>query len=151
MSLHYGKTTVHFNGKYLGTTMQLVDMAQHRNEVVQEQAKMVRALAKSGEKLVEEMTPLKAHLNHMIIGMGGEVGEVMDCIKKFTIYNKELDMVNLKEEIGDLLFYIFGVLNVTNLTIYDCMQSNQWKLAERYKGLTYSDQAAIERADKQGE
>jgi uncharacterized protein YabN with tetrapyrrole methylase and pyrophosphatase domain len=72
----------------------------------------------------------------------------MDCVKQLTIYNKELDLVNLKEELGDLLFYIFGILNATNITIYDCMESNQWKLAERYKSKTYSDQAAIDRADK---
>jgi NTP pyrophosphatase (non-canonical NTP hydrolase) len=150
MPLVRGRTKVHFNGKYLGTMHDDISN-ELKIQVVQEQAKMVLALAKPGQKLVEEMTPLKAHLNHMCMGMCGEVGEAIDCVKKFTIYNKEIDFVNLKEELGDLLFYIFGILNATDITIYDCMESNQWKLAERYKNKTYSDQAAIERADKQGE
>jgi NTP pyrophosphatase (non-canonical NTP hydrolase) len=149
MSLHYGKTEVHFNGKHLGTMADVV--AEAKELTVTKQASMVNALAKPGQQLVDEMTPLKAHLNHMIIGLGGEVGEVMDCVKKFTMYNKELDKENLKEEIGDLLFYMVGILNSVDINIYECMSHNQAKLAERYKSKTYSDQAAIERADKKGE
>jgi NTP pyrophosphatase (non-canonical NTP hydrolase) len=87
----------------------------------------------------------------MIIGLCGEVGEIADCIKKYTMYQKNLDVDNLKEEIGDLLFYTFGILNELEISIFECMTQNQAKLAERYKSKTYSDQAAIERADKKGE
>ncbi len=121
------------------------------DEIVCEQSEMVKALAKPGYQLLEEMTPRKAHLNHMIIGLCGEVGEIADCIKKYTMYQKNLDVDNLKEEIGDLLFYTFGILNELEISIFECMTQNQAKLAERYKSKTYSDQAAIERADKKGE
>ncbi len=149
MLLHYGKTEVHFNGNHLGTMADIV--AEAKELIIIKQANMVNALAKPGQQLVDEMTQLKAHLNHMIIGLGGEVGEIMDCVKKFTIYNKELDKENLKEEIGDLLFYAFGIINSLDINVYECMLHNQAKLAERYKSKTYSDQAAIERADKAGE
>lgn len=121
------------------------------DRIVCAQSEMVKALTKPGYQLLEEMTPRKAHLNHMVIGLCGEVGEIADCIKKYTMYQKNLDVDNLKEEIGDLLFYTFGILNELEISIFECMTQNQAKLAERYKSKTYSDKAAIERADKQGE
>jgi NTP pyrophosphatase (non-canonical NTP hydrolase) len=146
MPLVSGKTEVHFNGKYLGTMQ-----TNESDEIVCQQETMVGALAKPGFKLMEEMTPTKANLNHMVIGLAGEVGEIADCIKKFTMHNKALDVDNLKEEIGDLLFYVFGILREFNVSIFECLELNQAKLAERYKNYVYTDVAAIERADKQGE
>lgn len=143
-------TTIFINDKFLGVSK--MKSTKIDNDVIfEEQKKMVQALAKPGCQLQQEMTPSKAHLNHMIIGLGGEVGEIMDCVKKYTMYRKALDVDNLKEEIGDLLFYVIGICNELNIDLFECMALNQAKLAERYKNHVYSDQAAIERADKQGE
>jgi NTP pyrophosphatase (non-canonical NTP hydrolase) len=149
MSLIRGKTEVHFNGKYLGT---MADSVTELKESIEfKQRDMVLALAKPGQQLVNEITPDKAHLNHMCLGIAGEVGELIDCVKKHTIYGKPLDLANLMEEVGDLLFYTVGILNLTGMNMFECMAHNQAKLAERYKNHVYSDQAAIDRADKQGE
>lgn len=43
---------------------------------------------------------------HMLMGMSGEFGEIVDCFKKHWAYGKTLDVVNLKEEIGDYCWYI---------------------------------------------
>jgi NTP pyrophosphatase (non-canonical NTP hydrolase) len=143
-------TRVYVNNKFLGVIA--VETTQMNNDAILEAQKtMVNALAKPGCQLQQEMTPTKAHLNHMLIGLCGEVGEIADCIKKYTMYRKALDVDNLKEEIGDLLFYTIGICNELNIDLFECMVLNQAKLAERYKSKTYSDQAAIERADKQGE
>lgn len=85
---------------------------------------------------------------HSVLGVCGEAGELADCIKKETIYGKPLDRANLIEELGDLKFYIQAVQNLYNLTEQDILQANANKLAARYKGLTYSDAAAIAREDK---
>lgn len=42
------------------------------------------------------------HGPHMVLGMGTEVGELQDVYKKKLAYNKPIDEVNEKEEIGDL-------------------------------------------------
>ena len=119
-------------------------------EVFANQVTMVKELAKSGAKLQDESTPLKMHLNHMVIGLVGEVGEIADAVKKHTMYNKELDIDNVKEELGDLVFYMLGLCQELNIDLFDCMVLNQEKLKEkRYKN-GYSDQAAIDRADKVG-
>ena len=43
---------------------------------------------------------------HAVTGLTTEVGEVADQLKKHVYYGKELDKVNLKEEGGDLFWYL---------------------------------------------
>lgn len=45
-------------------------------------------------------------LLHAAMGMCTESGEFMDQLKRHMIYGAELDHTNLKEEIGDQLWYI---------------------------------------------
>lgn len=109
---------------------------------------MVKALAKDGALIAAEMTPADAHLMHMAIGISGEAGELLDAIKKRVIYRKELDTTNVLEELGDLEFYLEGIRQGLGINREDCLAANIAKLGKRYEGLTYSDQAAQQRADK---
>ena len=87
-------------------------------------------------------------LTHAALGIAGEAGELVDAIKKHVIYGKALDLANVREEIGDLRFYLEALCNVLDLNDQTIIQENINKLAKRYKDLTYSSGAAIERADK---
>lgn len=89
-----------------------------------------------------------AMLNHAVMGVAGEAGELIDAIKKHTIYGKPLDRENIIEELGDLRFYIQAMQNVLGITESEVLQANADKLSKRYRGLKYSDKAAIDRADK---
>lgn len=60
--------------------------------------------AKLAKRTLKEL-PLKEHYVHMALGYAGEMGEIVDAIKKSEIYGKVLDKVNLTEELGDILFY----------------------------------------------
>ena len=48
----------------------------------------------------------KERLIHACMGMQTETAEFTDALKKSIFYGKTLDVVNLKEEIGDLLWYL---------------------------------------------
>jgi NTP pyrophosphatase (non-canonical NTP hydrolase) len=109
---------------------------------------IVRALAKPGAAIVETLTPEKAHAIHMAIGISGEAGELLDAIKKYVIYNKDLDRTNVIEELGDISFYFEGLCQCLNITREEILAANITKLSVRYNGLKYSDKAAQERADK---
>lgn len=100
--------------------------------------------------LIKERGDVSKNLEHMVIGIGGESGEVSDCIKKHTIYGKELDRKNAIEELGDLEFYMAGLRQMLGISRRECLDANVVKLGARYKG-GYSDAAAIERADKKPE
>ena len=85
---------------------------------------------------------------HAALGVCGEAGELADAIKKEYIYNKPRDRANIVEELGDLRFFIQAVMNLYKITEQEVLQENFNKLLSRYKGLSYSDDAAIARADK---
>lgn len=97
--------------------------------------------------LVKERGDRSMNLEHMVIGICGEAGEVADGIKKNSIYGKPLDQKNIIEELGDLEFYMAGLRQMLGISRYETLGANVRKLQARYKG-GYSDAAAIERADK---
>lgn len=43
---------------------------------------------------------------HAAIGCVTESGELLDALKKQIFYGRELDIVNVKEEAGDILWYL---------------------------------------------
>lgn len=110
---------------------------------------LVRAIKKPGEKILLEMTPTQADLLHMAAGVAGEAGELLDAIKKHAIYQKPLDVKNVREELGDLEFYMAAIRDILSLSREEILQENINKLSARYPGLSYSNAAAIERKDKQ--
>ena len=109
---------------------------------------LVRALVKPGEQIKAEVTPKEMHLLHMIIGLCGESGELLDALKKAIIYRKPLDRDNVVEELGDLEFYLEGIRQGLYITREETLEHNISKLSKRYEGLHYSNQAAVDRADK---
>ena len=119
------------------------------NEIEVRQQTMVVKLAKDGQELINQMTPLKMHLQHMAIGVSGEAGELVDAIKKGTIYNRELDIENIIEELGDLEFYMEGVRGALGLTREQTLEANIAKLSKRYPDDSYTDKHAEARLDKQ--
>lgn len=108
---------------------------------------MVNVLAKDGQAIIDSLTPEKMHILHMAIGIAGEAGELIDTIKKSTIYEKELDLENVIEELGDLEFYMQGLRYALGIHRVTTIEANKKKLYKRYAG-QYSDKAAQERADK---
>ena len=49
---------------------------------------------------------INPRLNHSIMGIQTEAGELTDAFKKSWFYKQPLDLVNVKEEIGDILYYL---------------------------------------------
>ena len=113
-------------------------------------AAMVATLAKPGEAILTSLTPDRCHLLHMAVGVSGEAGELLDAVKKATIYGKPIDRENVIEELGDLEFYMEGLRQGLGITREETLQANVAKLGARYAAGKYSDKAAIARADKNG-
>ena len=109
--------------------------------------KLVFELAKPGQDIVDELTPMQAFALHMAIGVSGEAGELLDTIKKFAIYQKPLDLENVVEELGDIEFYLQGIRQAFCIDREYVLQQNIEKLRKRY-GKTYTNEAAQRRADK---
>lgn len=109
---------------------------------------LVAALVKPGESIVAELTPGKADLLHMAVGVAGEAGELVDAIKKHVIYNKPIDLDNVIEELGDMEFYMERIRQRLNIRREETIEATIAKLQRRYESMAYSDAAAQTRADK---
>lgn len=112
---------------------------------------MVKTLAKSGEDILAELSPDQVHNWHMATGVSGEAGELLDAVKKYAIYQKPIDHENVVEELGDLEFYMEGLRQGFGITREETLDHNINKLAKRYEGFKYTNEAAHARADKQVE
>lgn len=110
---------------------------------------LVARLAKSGADIIAQLTPEAAHNLHMAVGVSGEAGELLDAVKKSAIYCKPIDMDNVIEELGDIEFYMEGLRASLGITREQTLQANIKKLSKRYASLTYTNDAAQARADKQ--
>jgi len=88
-------------------------------------------------------------LIHSILGLASEVGEIADQLKRSIFYGKDLDVVNLAEELGDVFWYealMTNELATTHPEIsFDSIEEiNIAKLKKRY-GDKFSEQRAVKR------
>jgi len=71
-------------------------------------------------------------LLHGSVGVSTEAGELLDAVKKYIFYGKPIDRVNIKEEIGDALYYIALLMDELDLKLEDILEVNISKLRTRY-------------------
>lgn len=83
-------------------------------------------------------------LLHAGIGLATEAGEFLDALKKHVFYGKDLDTVNLQEEMGDVFWYCALIADELGVDFADVMQTNIDKLKARY-GEKFTEDGAINR------
>lgn len=89
-------------------------------------------------------------LQHGMLGIITEAGELGDVVKKHVIYDKPLDRDNIEEEIGDLLWYVACLARAAGASLDKAAVRNLEKLRRRYPNGVFSSVAALTRADKLG-
>ena len=92
----------------------------------------------------------EADLIHAALGLASEAGEFCDAIKKSFAYEKELDIENLMEELGDLMWFTALACNALGVPMQTVAVSNVAKLLKRYPE-AFTNDDALARADKVGE
>lgn len=83
-------------------------------------------------------------LEHAIDGIATEAGELLDAMKKAKYYGKELDLTNLKEEGGDILWYLALLFDELGTTFEAEMERNNSKLRARFPD-KFTQEDALER------
>ena len=71
-------------------------------------------------------------IHHAITGLSTEGGEMLGVIKAAQFYNRPVDIINLDEEIGDMLWYIALYCNARNTTFEKIAALNNKKLKARF-------------------
>lgn len=74
----------------------------------------------------------KDRINHALIGLVGEVGELCDAYKRAWFYGTELDRRNVKEELGDIFWHLAILCDAEEMHPGEIMIGNIGKLAKRY-------------------
>lgn len=87
-------------------------------------------------------------LIHAVLGVCSEAGELADPVKKAMMYGKPLDILNIKEGAGGLLWYLALLCRALDCTMDELGVQVIDKLRKRYPS-SYSDSAAVARADKE--
>lgn len=83
-------------------------------------------------------------ISHAIIGIASEAGELLGVIKAAMFYGRPMDMVNLDEEIGDIMWYIGIYCNARATTIEQICETNNKKLRARFPN-KFTEEAANNR------
>ena len=105
-------------------------------EIKEFQEKSARTLSNLNTKLEDNL--------HMTLGLVTEAAEIADVFKKKLAYGKEVDEINVKEELGDLMFYVVNTCNINGWDLRDILQTNINKLKIRYPE-KFTNEAALNR------
>lgn len=79
------------------------------------------------------------------LGLAGESGEAIELVKKALFHGHPLDTVRLREEIGDVLWYLTMLADAAELLLAECAAVNIDKLRERYPQGSFSSAASLGR------
>ncbi len=95
--------------------------------------KAIKTESKDFEKISNRLQDESMiRLLHAGIGLATESAEFLDALNKVIYYGKELDKVNLAEEIGDILWYCAVALDELGVSFEEVMEKNIAKLEARY-------------------
>ena len=71
-------------------------------------------------------------LLHAAMGISTELGELSDNLKKYLFYGSKLNIVNAREELGDIMWYIALACRSLDVSLEDICEKNINKLKIRY-------------------
>lgn len=72
------------------------------------------------------------------LGLGGEAGEVQDIIKKHEFQGHDLVLDDVKNELGDVLWYVALMCETLGISLDEVMEMNLTKIKKRYpNGFNY--------------
>lgn len=90
------------------------------------------------------LSPEQAGVLHGALGVMTEAAELQSMVSNSIRDGKRFDMTNMKEELGDILWYVALIAESTGIQLEDVMKLNIDKLRVRY-GEKFTNAAAINR------
>ena len=66
------------------------------------------------------------------LGLAGEAGEFANIVKKWKGHKHDISKHELRDELGDILWYIAEICSVSGLDMEEVAQQNVDKLKKRY-------------------
>lgn len=88
-------------------------------------------------------------VNNACLGLVGEVGEVVDLIKKWLYQGHQLDRRKISEELGDTMWYVALMADALGVSLNEVGHQNITKLLQRYPN-GFEPAKSINRDDNNG-
>lgn len=85
-------------------------------------------------------------LANFSMGLAGETGEVIDHFKKHLYHGHELNLEEVKKELGDVLWYVSSIATILNVDMSEIALKNIKKLENRYPE-GFCEKASVERKE----
>ena len=98
-------------------------------------------------KRTEQETPRETQITEYVFGATGELGEVVDLVKKNIFNGHQASHDRLCEELGDLFWYLARLAAKYNIKLSEVIEYNVQKLTLRYPD-GYAHEKSIIRIDK---
>lgn len=77
-----------------------------------------------------------ANKEYAVLGLAGEVGELYSLLAKSIRDEKPLDVLSLKKEVGDCVWFLAAIADDYGFTLADVLEVNLKKLNKRQKDNT---------------
>ncbi|MCF0116668.1 MAG: nucleoside triphosphate pyrophosphohydrolase family protein [Bacilli bacterium] len=85
-----------------------------------------------------------------VLGLAGESGECADIVKKAMFQGHELNKEKLKDELGDVMWYIAVTAKGLGVTLEEVVQHNYEKLSSRYPTGHFRVEDSVHRKENGG-
>lgn len=86
-------------------------------------------------------------IDNAVFGMIGELGEIIDLLKKYRYQGHDLGLDHVTNELGDLLWYGALLATTLGISLDDAAQENIAKLRVRYPGDGFDTNMSRNRSD----
>ena len=101
------------------------------------------------ERMLDALSEPYADVGGIInasLGLSGETGELNDIIKKAIFHGHTMDLVKIKKEISDIMWYVALMCESFGFDMDEIMQLNIDKLKARYPD-GFSTERSLNRAE----
>ena len=126
-------------------------MQANQYQRLAERTECNQTVSRNRMKALVKGLPVPVRLNHAVLGLCGEVGELAAAIERWIYYGQPLDETNLQEELGDCLWYMAEACNAAGFSLEAIMEANIQKLQKRYPEKFSESQAVEENRDREKE
>ena len=84
------------------------------------------------ERTVNNDLTINEELTNLCMGLAGEIGEIVDYVKKGLYQGHAIECSKIVEEIGDVMWYLTNLATFYRLPMTFILDENIKKLEERY-------------------
>ena len=92
---------------------------------LKEYQKLCKLTARKGKDVNEDLCAWG-------LGVSGEAGDISSCIKKLVFHKNDAIKDGIKENIGDIMWYVSMICNSLGWDLNEVLEENIKKLKERY-------------------